>query len=300
MMDIDNTLPNSSLEAMLLQEERGYETRDYLYQNELPKSAVSRPLNTIQEDRSKMIDWQYQVADFCRFDRETVEIATSYFDRFLMSGDAATEAFANTDLFQLAAMTCFYTAAKIHEPKSFEPWMLSKMSRGLYTGDQVERMEFVILKAIQWRTNPPTVLSFVREFLEILPSCYVSEDMKATVYDLCKFQTELSVRIYEFMPVKASTIAVGALMNALESVGMDQMTMGYVEHYISRVSKAAQVSLDTKVDVQSRLCQAVMEHSGIPMEAQTNSACSAKQALVAQSGCTSSPCSVQRVYSSAA
>ena len=122
---------DSILTAMLRQE-NAYLSDDYLHQNDLPDTAAKGPLHTLDQDRAKMVGWQYQVADFCRFNRETVAIATSYFDRFLTK-DSAAETLSNTDLFQLAAMTCFYTAAKIHEPESFEPWMLSKMSRGLYS-----------------------------------------------------------------------------------------------------------------------------------------------------------------------
>ncbi|CAB9518943.1 diatom-specific cyclin [Seminavis robusta] len=283
---------DSVLAAMLRQEE-AYLSDDYLYQqNELPQSVISGPLHTIEQDRAKMVGWQYQVADFCRFNRETVAISTSYFDRFLAK-DSATEALANTDLFQLAAMTCFYTAAKIHEPESFEPWMLSKMSRGLYSAQQVEKMESVILKAVEWRMNPPTPLAFVRELLELLPESYLSEEMRPAVYDLCKFQTELCVRIYEFVPIKASTIAMAALLNALESLGVDYSALGFIEAFLARSIKDAGMMLDVREDIQNRLYQAVTEFSGIHTEAATSStAYPAKQTLCKRSSPQTSPCTV--------
>ena len=302
--DLDG-LPKSSLEAMLRQERSRYLTCDYLYQDqsESDSPTCKGPLSALEDDRSKMVQWMYQVADFCKFNRETVEIAMSYFDRLLLSREAAEEAMASTDFFQLAAMTCFYTAAKINEPESFEPWMLAKMSRGLYTGDQVEKMELVVLKAIDWRMNPPTALAFVREFLEILPKTHLRENLRETVYDLCKYQTELCVRVYEFVPIRASTIAAGALMNALESVSVNSVTLECVESMMNQFLKAAGQTMEitNKMDVKSRLYQAVTEYSGIHTEASPNSSWTAKQVLSRQSSYGTSPCTVvQQVHSSAA
>jgi Cyclin, N-terminal domain/Cyclin, C-terminal domain len=301
MIDSENLamVDADSIVAAMLRQEVAYVSQDYLSHHcELVDSGTNGPLHlTIEQDRSKMVGWQYQVADFCSFNRETVAIATSYFDRFL-SKDTAAEALSNTDLFQLAAMTCFYTAAKIHEPESFEPWMLSKMSRGLYTAEQVEKMELVILKAIGWRMNPPTALSFVREFLDILPESYISEEKRAAVYDLCKFQTELCVRIYEFVP---STIAMAALMNSLESLGMDHSSLRLVETYLERSLKGEGMTLDAHEDIQDRLYQAVTEFSGIHSESTADStAYPAKQALCGKraSPQTSPTCAVQ-IYATA-
>jgi len=304
--------PNSTLEAMLRQED-SYRSDDYLYHQDNP-ATVNGPLHmpqqdapqvlkepkNIEDDRGKMVGWQYQVADFCRFDRETVAIATCYFDRFLASENAA-EALTNTDLFQLAAMTCLYTAAKIHEPESFEPWMLSKMSRGLYQPEQVEKMEMVILQAIQWRVNPPTAMAFCREYLACLPETYLTQAAKTAVHDLCKFQVELSVRMYQFVPVKASVIAMAALLNALESMGMDYATLTKMESFLSECCGKQVCGVnDSLADIQERLYQAVTEFSGIHTEVSTTSAYPAKQTLCGKRACYNvSPCGVQ-LYTAAA
>ena len=310
-MATDSDQVNSSLEAML-QQEHAYIAQDYLgCQNDLvdpvgasgPLHYGEKPASTVKQDRAKMVGWQYQVADFCRFDRETVAIATNYFDRFLGT-PAAAECHANTDQFQLAAMTCFYTAAKLHEPESFEPWMLSKMSRGLYSPEEVENMEMVILEAIGWRMNPPTPLSFVREFLGMLPECFISEVNRTAVFDLCKFQTELSVRIYRFVTVNASTIAISALMNALESIGMDYSLLGLVEKHLADSLKGIDcgVSLEPRQDVQEHLYDAVVELAGSHTEvSSTSSTHPARQTLCGgkRADYNSSPCAVQ-VFTTAA
>jgi len=295
--------------AAMLRQEKDYVGQDYLSepdQNDPPESvsAINGPLHeeassatsTLEQDRAKMVEWQYQVADFCRFDRETVAIATNYFDRFLATSSAA-EAHTNTDLFQLAVMACFYTAAKIHEPESFEPWMLSKMSRGLYLPSEVETMERVILQAIEWRMNPPTALSFIKEFMEMLPACYLSDDVRPTVMNLAKFQVELSVRIYQFVPVKASTIALAALLNAFESIGMDDDTLSLIK---TCIFEETGIKLVVDKDVQHRLYQTITALAATHTEISTSTTHVLARQIVCESRRGSayniSPAGVSEIY----
>lgn len=293
-----STLP-TTMDVMLRQEAKNYDCRDYLYQD-LPSSGCNKPLNSIEEDRAKMVQWCYQVADFCRMNRETVEIAISYFDRYLAvqctSGNDA-DIFINTDMFQLAAMTCLYTAAKINEFESFEPWMLSKMSRGLYTTTQLENMELEIIQALQWHMNPPTIMSFVREFLDSISSTLLDEASRTTVYELCKLQAELCLRRYEFVPVKASAIAYASIKNSMESVGVDSAIVDALlsQTFDCYVDESAKQGL---VSVQHRLCEAVTEFSEVESALTTRSSTPTKAVAVSSASTSttvrsSSPCTVQ-------
>jgi hypothetical protein len=164
-----------------------------------------------------MVEWCFQIADFCKFSRETVAIGMSYLDRYL-STDTGLPALDDRKVFQLAAMTCLYTAIKIHEPEAMQPRIIVKLSKGTYTEEEITDMELEILNAIQWRMNPPTALSFLNSFLALLPGDVMSPSDKDTVYELAKFQTELAVHEYSLVTVDASTVAFAAVMNALETV----------------------------------------------------------------------------------
>jgi Cyclin, N-terminal domain len=173
----------SIISAMRHQEESGYATGDFLHQHDPPSGRAKGPLNQSQsspvsvECRNLMVSWCYQVVDYCRFRRETVEIAISYLDRFCCTalGESARR---DRKIYQLAAMTCLYTACKIHEPEAMDPKLVSNLSRGAYSSKEVEEMESTIVEALQWRLNPPTSLSFVRQLLDLIPVHTTSPSIK--------------------------------------------------------------------------------------------------------------------------
>jgi hypothetical protein len=233
---IDTEAIFSTVQAMRRQEETTYWNRESLYQSE-PDSvfAANGPMHAdavVDIDcRSKMATWCYQVIDFCKFNRETASIAMNYLDRYMLTEQGAT-VWADRKVFQLAAMTCLYTAVKIHEPEAMDPKLVSTLSRGAYSTAEVEAMEFTILSALQWRMNPPTALAFVRQFLELIPVDVVDQSMRETAHDITKFQTELAVTEHDFVTVKASTIAFGSLMNSLESLQLDDKVLGYIGYIL--------------------------------------------------------------------
>eukprot|EP00970_Alexandrium_tamarense_P016506 scaffold6677_cov62-Alexandrium_tamarense.AAC.4 len=60
--------------------------------------------------RVRICEWCYQVTDAYGIDRAVVSIALSYLDRFV----SLLRQEANDYEYQLAAITCLYTAVKVH------------------------------------------------------------------------------------------------------------------------------------------------------------------------------------------
>ena len=209
----------STLEVMRLQEE-SYRCLEYLSCRptslKRPRAGITSP-PVDAECRFKMVEWCYQVVDVCEFSRETVAIASSYLDRY-MSTDPGLSALYDRKVFQLASMTCLYMAIKIHEPEAMESKIVAQLSGGTYSEQQVTDMELEILDAIQWRMNPPTALSFINNFLALLPKGIMKQSDRDVVHGLAKFQIELAVHDYSFVTVSQSTLAFAAVMNALETV----------------------------------------------------------------------------------
>ena len=251
----------ASIEAMLIQEESGYKTEDYMSQAQpevrMHRGPQQQSVDT--ECRSKMSEWCFQVVDFCKFNRETVAIAMSYLDRFLMTPEGH-DALKDRKVFQLAAMTSLYTAIKIHEPEAMEPKVVSSLSRGAYTEDEVTAMEQTILSAIKWRMNPPTAMAFIHHFLCLLPHGAMTEIETAGVIELAKFQTELAVNAYEFVGVNASTIALASLTNALHCSDLDCVVESKLLANISRVANI-NCHCDEVVSIQDQLYNAVQAAS---------------------------------------
>jgi hypothetical protein len=111
--------------------------------------------------RLSMAQWCYQIVDHCHFQRETVAVTMNYLDRFLASHDGQTRVLPDRQQFQLAAMSCLYTAVKIHEHEAVTPRLIVNLSNGAHSTTDVEAMEVRILKALTWAVNLPTSSAFV-------------------------------------------------------------------------------------------------------------------------------------------
>lgn len=217
LYNMDGEAIASTIEVMRMQE-ANYKCHDYFSHRRhgilkclKVGSTVSVPVD--EDCRFKMAEWYYKVVDLCKFSRETVAVAMSYLDRYI-STEAGRPALDDYTVYQLAGMTCLYTAIKIHEPEAITP---AQLSSGTYTNEQVTDMELLILAAIRWHMNPPVALSFINNFLALLPSVMSKSDRDA-VYELAKFQTELAVIEYSLITVDASTVAFAAILNALETI----------------------------------------------------------------------------------
>lgn len=251
------------IQVMRQKEETDYATRDWLTETNLNPFC----LDVDRACRSKMCAWSYQVVDFCNFQRETVEMSLNYLDRYLLTAVGA-RALRNRSIFQLAAMTSLYTAVKIHEPEAMDPKLVSSLSRGAYTPGEVEDMEKEILNAIQWRVNPPTALSFVRLFLNLVPSEAMDEDMRANIYDIARFQTEIAAKEYEFMLIKPSITGYCSFINALDSLDLEDK---FVQRVSALLVQAIGLDLESSIltDVQNYFYQAVLRQPVLTSKSQS-------------------------------
>eukprot|EP00545_Synedropsis_sp_CCMP1620_P001511 CAMPEP_0119014584 /NCGR_PEP_ID=MMETSP1176-20130426/9993_1 /TAXON_ID=265551 /ORGANISM="Synedropsis recta cf, Strain CCMP1620" /LENGTH=303 /DNA_ID=CAMNT_0006967787 /DNA_START=89 /DNA_END=1000 /DNA_ORIENTATION=- len=248
-MALEDVAP--TIRAMRQQEDNGYACQDYFHQDEpLTRVHSKGPLNSADpvdaECRFRMVEWCYQVVDFCKFNRETVAIAMSFLDRFMTTPEG-TGVLENRKIFQLCTMTCLYTAIKTHEPEAMDPQVISGLSRGAYSAKQVEAMERRILGAIKWRMNPPTSLSFVRSFISLMPGVGMGKDLRKSAFEMAKYQAELAVEEYSFVNVNSSMIAFAALANALQSVDAERK-----DEYFKRVSCAAGIDTTSKAFIECR------------------------------------------------
>ncbi len=231
----------STIRVMLHQEETGYHVSEYLpysttkAQQHHTSRTLTRPVDA--DCRYKTTLWYYEVIDFWKYHRETVAIAMSYLDRFLCT-KIGRRALEDRRVFQLASITCLYTALKIHEPVKMEPHTFAQLSRGLYTDQQIETMERVILDTLEWRMNPPTSLAFLQYFLQLVPCQMMTPALRSALLEISTMQVELAVGEYMFATLKPSTIALSALLNAVESV--DEELAGDVRLLLS----TAVVSMD--------------------------------------------------------
>lgn len=165
------------------------------------------------ESRRKMLKFFYDLSHEIQGSQETVEIAMDHLDRFLASGTGSA-AFEDKKMFQLSSCTCLYMAVKAHEHFSLTPTFIAQLSNGAFTAGDVESMELIIAKALEWRLNPPTCLSFLRLYLDLMPSRIITGDLKKSVYNLAKTQIKFSIEHPTLFCKKKSLVAYAAILNS--------------------------------------------------------------------------------------
>ena len=237
--------------AMHLQEKRGYGKQNWLQQ------TCNVNLEAVDADcRSQMFAWCVNVADYCNVSRETVEIAMSSIDRFM-----ATSAQARNDRtrFQLVCMAALYSSTKIHEPTALSPALVSRFSDGIFSAQDIEQMEAEMMQALTWRVNPPTSSSFLREFLNLIPSYMMGDETRSLVHDSASGQAQVALMKQEYMTTSASTIAYAALMNSLECFGLDLHLLGAVGYALA---KPLEIDCNSKqlVQIQTTMYKSMAKH----------------------------------------
>jgi hypothetical protein len=157
----------------------------------------------------------FTVVDHFDLNREIVSISMSHLDRYLSSCTHAVD----QNRFQMLSMTCLYLAIKLNECKPLLiPGSVSSMdtilqlSRGFFTLEETERMEYDILQRLQWHVHPPTPQLFIKHFLLLLRM------ERQDIQDLVQFIVELSVMDYFFVCYKPSEVALAALLNAMDEI----------------------------------------------------------------------------------
>ena len=211
-----------------------YQCADYL--NSCTSTNSSSSNNQTQRvtaaTRCEMLEWVCKVTDFLSLTASGDDIAVltaTLLDRFLQTAQGAN-VLASIPDFRCATMACFYIVAKVRADHSYvvSAHVMSTMSRGQFSVQQVEDMEMLILTSMKWHINPPTALTFVNEFLGLLP-CSVSASMRQRTHELCKAQIRRAMMDYHvFALVEASSLAFAALRNALRDVGMDHIILNHV------------------------------------------------------------------------
>lgn len=218
------------------------------------------------ECQRNMILWCYRLANVCGMQKETVEIAMSMTDRYIMnargeeeevkSATNATKAKPSSssikkdlEKVRLVFMTSFYVASKVHEQKCLTPPIIEDLTDGLYTQSMIEQMEIDILFKIQWKINPPTCTSFARNFIQTIPKHLIpdvvqndndednndNDDNKGRmVWEILEAQIEQAIVHGLNKTNKVSTIAAAALLNALEIVTARHNCMTYFRYTFAR------------------------------------------------------------------
>lgn len=220
-----------SLSVMIEQESsKHYSCSDYLSNKSLhsrrrTKSTDCYGYEITSEDRMDLVDWCYQIVDNCKFDRETVAIAMNIADRYMCTPQAHHILYHRGN-YQLVILTALYISIKIHEPLAFGSQDFASLSKGTYSTQDIEDMELQMLEGLKWRLSCPSSLQLAHTILSLMASNVqgheqipaLAKGVWAAIFEEVAFQTENAVRVYDFTTLRSSTVAVAAVLNAIEQI----------------------------------------------------------------------------------
>ena len=175
----------------------------------IPNAEMSE-LN--EQWREKICEWCYRVVDHFDYNREVVNVAMSYLDRYL------AQCTVNRRIYQLVGVTSLYLATKLFEGNHLHLPSLVGISRGYFHAEHILAMEETMLHALSWHLHPPTSRAFCWEMMRLV-SPDISSRIRHDVGNLAIFLTELSVCDFYFVTRKPSSIAIASIINAIELYG---------------------------------------------------------------------------------
>jgi hypothetical protein len=226
------------------------------------------------ECRIKMIQWCFQVIDYAKFKRSTASIAMTLLDRFLSKHEtspSAKQALYCRKAYQLTCMTTLYMAIKLNEKSDVDGSVFSELSRDMYSEDEIVAMEMNVLSTLSWRLCGPSSLDFLTYMLSILPQqqSHIFDSLSlANVADLSGFQIDLAVGDYYFVTQKQSTIAIAALLNALESKSNDDSFALLMEEI--RIITNIDVSSSPLIEAARSRLQYLLASNGVKYQAKVH------------------------------
>lgn len=186
------------------------------------------------------------VVDHFELPRSVVGTCLNYLDRYLeiyfkATATPETGPVITKREFQISTMTCLYVAIKLTCEMKVPMEYMVQLSRGTVTAEDLKAREMNLLPRLSWLLNPPTAFDFLNHYVQLLmpntnrsssssserlsTSSACSKDdhpMTSTnprltaIKDSAVFMVELSVLDYYFVGHRPSTVAIAALINALE------------------------------------------------------------------------------------
>jgi Cyclin, N-terminal domain len=212
--------------------------------------------DSILQWRKQMIQYCFQIVECCDMSHESVIVAISYLDRFLFDKvkhptsprvvEARAFALRIPSVFQVLTITCLYTAIKLTEPAVLDINTLLSFTNYSFSAIQIERMESILLEALDWYLTPPTPLLFVNEICQ-LPNITKIRDLRndAAFFELVSQQIDMVKMDSEWIRSTASHIAYSTISNAIKIMCISIFQRKEIEKIMQEVLELHVSSNDT-------------------------------------------------------
>eukprot|EP00128_Syssomonas_multiformis_P014215 Colp12_sorted_trinity150504_noHs@29840 len=191
-------------------------------QNILAKQENHQPnpnyLKKVQRDEFKeslrrdVLEWLYKLNKHFDYQSETFATAVNYFDRFL------SQLRVKPTHVQLIAIASLLLSAKNLEVWNTQPSLqeLSVAANGVYSCNDIERMEKIVLTKLNWNLNPVTPHLILHQVLEHVP---LAAPLKEKLIASTEHFLDASISEYYFLKYRPSALCCAALGEALVREG---------------------------------------------------------------------------------
>ncbi|GMH24589.1 hypothetical protein Nepgr_026432 [Nepenthes gracilis] len=126
------------------------------------RDSSNRPT---MDARREAVEWMTMVNSHCGFSNVILVLGVNYFDRFISSAGFQRD---KPWMIQLAAVACLSLASKIEEVHA--PLLLPFQvdCKHVFEAKTIQRMELLVLSALQWKMNPVIPMSYFEHFIRKL------------------------------------------------------------------------------------------------------------------------------------
>lgn len=200
------------------------EQTSYRYESYFPKSLSPQEIDKQHQLnvswREKICQWSYNVVDHFDLPREVVAVSLSLFDRYL----ATRHNQCSGNMALLTSLTTLHITIKIHSEKTVKLSTLASLSRGQFGPQDIEKMEWQIFEALDWKLHPPSLFSFISHFLMAFPA-EVSHSVRKEIFEVAIYMVELSVCDSSYVRYPWSTVAMAAILNVMEDLSYSRLSL---------------------------------------------------------------------------
>jgi len=157
--------------------------------------------------RSSVVDWLIQVQQYLSLSDTTLHLAVANFDLVLSLLDW------DMDEIQLLGLACLQLAAKVEEDCAPAPSLLLPLTGGVYSKQDLTRVELEVIRALDWRLRKTTSAVFLHYYSEI------AGKGRKTVFKLARAVLDLCLTETWYGTVQPSHLASTALLAASYLLG---------------------------------------------------------------------------------
>lgn len=163
--------------------------------------------------REKVSQWCYDVVDHLNEDRSIVYVAMNILDQYCATFTSPI----GEKVYEIASLSSIFLAVHIAGSGDISLQELISMSRGGITIPDIVATGTTITNSISLNKPILTPVDFVQSAIKHIPSLDTSVH-KQDLIDSASYMIELAVCDHFFSNYKASSIAVAAMLNALETI----------------------------------------------------------------------------------